>query len=39
MDSRLKEICKKVLEINKDSKEYVAIFMDGRGGGFFLFYF
>lgn len=39
MDSRLKEICKKVLEINKDSKEYVAIFMDGRGGDPFYFIF
>ena len=28
---RLKEICEKVLEINEEAEEYVAIFVDGRG--------
>lgn len=30
-DLRLKEICEKVLEINEEAEEYVAIFVDGRG--------
>lgn len=31
MNKRLKEICEKVLEINKEAEDYVAIFIDGRG--------